>query len=116
MAKGVQEPPVLLTTEILAHAQRPQQLAHRPRLSRVVQPADERTESRERPAFRTGPPLKERAQNPQPLTTEQVVSKYTDLARRALPSDAAATLQDAVFDLPAPDSMARLLASLRLPG
>ena len=51
-----------------------------------------------------------------PLTTEKVVAKYTDLARRALPSDAAATLRDAVFDLPAPDSMARLLASLRLPG
>ncbi len=51
-----------------------------------------------------------------PLTTEQVVAKYTDLARRALPSDAAATLRDAVFGLPAPDSMARLLASLRLPG
>ncbi len=51
-----------------------------------------------------------------PLTTEQVVAKYTDLARRALPSAAAATLRDAVFSLPAPDSMARLLASLRLPG
>ncbi len=51
-----------------------------------------------------------------PLTTEQVVAKFTDLARRALPSDAVATLRDALFNLPAPDSMARLLAALRLPG
>jgi 2-methylcitrate dehydratase PrpD len=51
-----------------------------------------------------------------PLTTEQVVAKYTDLAGRALPTDEVATLRDAVFDLPAAGGMARLLASLRLPG
>ncbi len=48
-----------------------------------------------------------------PLTTQQVVAKYRDLAPRALSADAVETLEAAVFDLPAPDSLNRLLASLR---
>jgi len=48
-----------------------------------------------------------------PLTTEQVVTKYRDLAPRALSGNAVDYLEAAIFDLPAPDSMRRLCASLR---
>ncbi|MDA7949152.1 MAG: MmgE/PrpD family protein [Hyphomicrobiaceae bacterium] len=51
-----------------------------------------------------------------PLTSEQVAAKYRRLAARALPEQAVTTLEAAVFDLPAPDSLMRLLAALRLPG
>jgi hypothetical protein len=52
-----------------------------------------------------------------PLITEQVVAKYTQLAGRALTADAVEALEAleaAVFDLPAPGRVARLLTSLRL--
>ena len=49
-----------------------------------------------------------------PPITEQVVAKYTQLAGRALTADAVEALEAAVFDLPAPGRVARLLTSLRL--
>jgi len=48
-----------------------------------------------------------------PLSTQQIVAKYRELAPRALAADAVDGLQAAVFDLPAPDSMNRLLTALR---
>lgn len=51
-----------------------------------------------------------------PLSTDQVVAKYTDLARRALPAPTVDALRDAVFDLPASGSISRLLSALRLPA
>lgn len=51
-----------------------------------------------------------------PLTREQVAAKYRQLAARALPEAAVSNLEAAVFDLPAPGSLNRLLTSLRLHG
>ena len=49
-----------------------------------------------------------------PLTTEQVVEKYENLARRVLDDSDAAALKDAVFALPEPGSLPQILARLRL--
>ena len=51
-----------------------------------------------------------------PLTREQVAAKYRQLASRALPEGAVSNLEAAVFDLPAPGNLNRLLTSLRLTG
>ena len=48
-----------------------------------------------------------------PLTTQQVIDKFESLARRALTETAVAELKEAVFALPAPGSLARLLSCLR---
>ena len=50
-----------------------------------------------------------------PLTTEQVIEKYESLARRVLDRADAAALKDAVFALPEPGSLQRVLAVLRRP-
>ena len=49
-----------------------------------------------------------------PLTTEQVISKYESLARRVLDGADVAALKDAVFALPEPGSLPQVLARLRL--
>ena len=51
-----------------------------------------------------------------PLTTEQVVEKYESLARRVLDRADVAALKDAVFALPEPGSLQRILAVLRCPS
>ena len=51
-----------------------------------------------------------------PLTTEQVVAKFEGLARRVLAEATVAELKDAVFALPGPGSLERLLSALRRPG
>ena len=51
-----------------------------------------------------------------PLTTEQVISKYESLARRVLDRADVAALKDAVFALPEPGSLRRILAVLRRPS
>ena len=70
----------------------------------IVTTAGERLEGHE--PIGLGDPLN-------PLTTEQVVAKYRDLAPRALSADAVSNLEKAVFNLPAADSMPNLMASLR---
>ncbi len=70
----------------------------------IVTTAGERLEGHE--PIGLGDPLN-------PLTTEQVVAKYRDLAPRALSADAASKLEAAVFNLPAADSISSLMASLR---
>ena len=49
-----------------------------------------------------------------PLTVEQVVEKYEGLARRVLADADVAALKDAVFALPEPGSLQRILTRLRL--
>ena len=51
-----------------------------------------------------------------PLATEQVVEKFEGLAGRALAPGTVAALRDAVFALPAPGSLERLLSCLRQAG
>ena len=70
----------------------------------IVTTAGERLEGHE--PIGLGDPLN-------PLTTEQVVAKYRDLAPRALSADATSNLEREVFNLPAADSMSSLMASLR---
>ena len=51
-----------------------------------------------------------------PLTTGQVIEKYESLARRVLDGADVAALKDAVFALPEPGSLRRILAVLRQTG
>ena len=51
-----------------------------------------------------------------PLTTGQVIEKYESLARRVLDGTDVAALKDAVFALPEPGSLRRILAVLRQTG
>jgi 2-methylcitrate dehydratase PrpD len=50
-----------------------------------------------------------------PLGRAEVVAKYAELAARALPPDGVRAVQEAVFSLPEPGSVERLLAALGRP-